>query len=70
VRIGQLYPANGHAGVSAPEMLFGLSGNGPVPVTLTWRDACGVRHTGSTNLTPGWHSLSLGADGSIEKVTT
>ncbi|MFC6083866.1 FG-GAP repeat domain-containing protein [Sphaerisporangium aureirubrum] len=69
VRVGQLYPANGHAGVSAPEMLFGLSGSGAVPVTLTWRDACGVRHTGSTNLTPGWHSLSLGADGSIEKVT-
>ncbi|MEO3809937.1 VCBS repeat-containing protein [Sphaerisporangium sp. B11E5] len=70
VRVGQLYPANGHAGVSAPEMLFGLSGTGQVPVTLTWRDACGVRHTGSTDLTPGWHSLSLGADGSIKKVTT
>ncbi|MDH2429180.1 VCBS repeat-containing protein [Sphaerisporangium sp. TRM90804] len=69
LRVGQVYPANGHGGVSSPELLFGLSGTGAAAVTLTWRDACGARHSADTTLTPGWHSLALGADGSIEKVT-
>ncbi|RFU43116.1 hypothetical protein DZF91_02915, partial [Actinomadura logoneensis] len=32
VRTGQVYPANGHAGVSAPELLFGLD-RATVPAT-------------------------------------
>lgn len=61
----QLYPANGHNGVSAPELLFGLGGDapgGPSPVELSWRDACGVLRTASVSLRPGWHRILL-ADG-------
>ncbi|OJF16226.1 CRTAC1 family protein [Couchioplanes caeruleus] len=56
----QLYPANGHTGVNAPELLFGLgAASGPVSVTVTWRDAAGP-HTTTRTLAPGWHDLTLG----------
>ncbi|WP_433244560.1 FG-GAP-like repeat-containing protein [Streptosporangium sp. CA-135522] len=61
----QLYPANGHNGVSAPELLFGLGDsvpNGPFPVELSWRDACGVLHTASVSVRPGWHRILLAGD--------
>ncbi|MFD0534592.1 ASPIC/UnbV domain-containing protein [Actinomadura luteofluorescens] len=68
-RTGQVYPANGHAGVSSPELLFALDGAAaPVPVTVTWRDSCGNRHTGKVQATPGWHSMLLGPDGSIREM--
>lgn len=69
---GQVYPANGHAGVSSPELLFGLGGGAtaPVPVTITWRDSCGNRHTGKSRLTPGWHSVLLEPDGSIREMAS
>ncbi|NDU71413.1 hypothetical protein GWI34_02075 [Actinomadura sp. DSM 109109] len=68
-RTGQVYPANGHAGVSSPELLFALKeATAPVPVTVTWRDACGTRHTGKVRATPGWHSMLLGPDGSIREM--
>jgi hypothetical protein len=58
----QLYPANGHTGVNAPELLFGLgdSGGGPLTVTVRWRDIAGP-HAMTTTLTAGWHELSLGS---------
>lgn len=61
----QLYPANGHNGVSAPELLFGLgpgAPDGPFPVELAWRDACGVPRVASVSVGPGWHRILL-ADG-------
>ncbi|MFJ2030274.1 FG-GAP repeat domain-containing protein [Streptosporangium sp. NPDC087985] len=61
----QLYPANGHNGVSAPELLFGLGTDAPgglFPVELSWRDACGVPRTASVSVKPGWHRILL-ADG-------
>ncbi|MFF5212420.1 FG-GAP-like repeat-containing protein [Streptosporangium sp. NPDC000396] len=61
----QLYPAGGHNGVSAPELLFGLGAgapNAPLPVDLSWRDACGVARTASVSVKPGWHRILL-ADG-------
>ncbi|MEV4259596.1 hypothetical protein AB0J52_41100, partial [Spirillospora sp. NPDC049652] len=80
VRTGQVYPANGHAGVSAPELLFGLdrgavipaasttgTGAGAVPVRLDWRDACGTLHHGETRLAPGWHTVLLTSDGSVRE---
>ena len=71
MRTGQVYPAGGHGGVSAPELLFALAaGTSGVPVTVTWRDACGVRHSADQRLMPGWHRLRLGADGSVEEVTS
>ncbi|MDL4776722.1 FG-GAP repeat domain-containing protein [Actinomadura xylanilytica] len=70
VRVGQVYPTNGHAGASSPELLFGLErGTASVPVTLSWRDACGVRRTGDVRPTPGWHTLLLNSDGSIREMT-
>ncbi|GGQ49128.1 CRTAC1 family protein [Couchioplanes azureus] len=57
----QLYPANGHTGVNAPELLFGLgAAGGPASVAVTWRDAAGL-HTITRTLPPGWHDLTLGA---------
>ena len=70
LRIGQLYYANGHAGVSAPELEFGLTENpATVRVAVSWRDGCGQMHTTETTLTPGWHSLLLGSSGSIREVS-
>ncbi|MFI5495987.1 CRTAC1 family protein [Actinoplanes sp. NPDC051859] len=58
----QLYPANGHSGVNAPELMFGLgaSTSAGVSVAVTWRDTTGT-HTTTRTLTPGWHDLTLGA---------
>ncbi len=61
-RSRQLYPANGHNGVSAPELLFGLGDDLPgatVPVEISWRDACGGARTASLSLEPGWHRILL-----------
>ncbi len=57
----QVYPANGHSGVNAPGLLFGLgSGHtGRVQATIRWRDADGV-HTLRRSFTPGWHTVTLG----------
>jgi hypothetical protein len=56
----QLFPANGHTGVNAAELFFGLgaAGAAPVEVAVTWRDGTG-RHTLRRTLTPGWHDLLL-----------
>jgi hypothetical protein len=68
VRVGQVYPANGHAGVSSPELLFGLDdGTRSVSATLTWRDACGRRHSAAVRTTAGWHTLVLGDDGTARE---
>jgi len=57
----QLFPANGHTGVNAPELLFGLGASTEAQdVTISWRDATGV-HTTTTTLDPGWHTLTLDA---------
>jgi hypothetical protein len=55
----QLFPANGHTGVNAPELVFGLGRDtAPVAVEVTWRDGDG-RHTLRRTMTPGWHDLLL-----------
>lgn len=56
----QVYPANGHTGVSSPELLFGLGfgDKRPVPVRITWRDASGP-HSTTRTLAPGWHTVDL-----------
>ncbi|MFF3440022.1 FG-GAP-like repeat-containing protein [Streptosporangium sp. NPDC002721] len=69
-RSRQLYPANGHNGVSAPELLFGLGDDLPgstVPVEISWRDACGGARTASLSLEPGWHRILL-AGGRASKI--
>jgi enediyne biosynthesis protein E4 len=56
----QLFPANGHTGVSPPELIFGLGppDDYPIEVAVTWRDADGV-HLLNRTLTPGWHDITL-----------
>jgi hypothetical protein len=67
-RIGQIYPANGHGGVSSDELLFGLPSGGAATGTVQWRDQCGVRHAAPLNVRPGWHTLLLDQNGSIDEV--
>lgn len=63
----QLFPANGHAGVSESAVHVGL-GDVPettdVPLTVTWVDTAG-RHTASTRLRPGTHELLLEPTGEM-----
>ncbi|MFG3442774.1 CRTAC1 family protein [Nonomuraea sp. NPDC047897] len=70
LRTGQVYPANGHAGVAAAELLFALRPNtASVPVEVTWRDTCGRLRTAGIDLPPGWHRLRLGDDSSLKTLT-
>jgi hypothetical protein len=56
----QLYPANGHTGVSAPSLPFGVAASeSAVPATITWRDGAGVRHSTTTTLQQGRNRLLL-----------
>ncbi|ANP49426.1 hypothetical protein J2Z21_006134 [Streptomyces griseochromogenes] len=67
----QVYPANGHGGVAAPDLLFGLGGQktaGPLRVDVSWRDSGGTPHRRTATLRPGWHDLKLSADGTIAEV--
>ncbi|MEY8042890.1 CRTAC1 family protein [Saccharopolyspora cebuensis] len=58
----QLYPANGHAGVSASEVHVALPQGGPAPVTISWRDGRAV-HTATVDVEPGHHTILLRPDG-------
>jgi hypothetical protein len=70
LRTGQVYPANGHAGVAAAELLFALRpGTRSMPVQVTWRDTCGQPRTADIDLAPGWHRLRLGNDSSLKPLT-
>ncbi|XVS62172.1 CRTAC1 family protein [Actinosynnema sp. CA-299493] len=68
-RLAQLYPANGHNGVNAADLHFGLGANPAATVSarVSWRDGCGRRHTGSVSLAAGWHVLRLEPDGSVRE---
>lgn len=70
VLVDQVYPTNGHAGVSAPESLFGLGdSSAPVTAQIRWRDTTGALHTVTQTLGPGWHGLLLSSDGTAKEVT-
>lgn len=64
VRTEQVFPANGHNGVNAPDITFGLGDaaklpSAALPVRLTWRDGCGRIHTRTAEFRPGWHEVTL-----------
>jgi hypothetical protein len=67
----QVYPANGHGGVAAPDLVFGLGdakaagASGTSSFQIAWRDGCGRLHQAAHLLGTGWRSLVLGADGTI-----
>ncbi|MEV4285536.1 CRTAC1 family protein [Nonomuraea bangladeshensis] len=66
----QLYPAGGHAGVSAPEVLLSLAaGSTTAEITVRWRDTCGKQRSADLRLAPGWHTLQLNSDGSAREIT-
>ncbi|MBA0125307.1 VCBS repeat-containing protein [Haloechinothrix sp. YIM 98757] len=58
----QLYPANGHVGVSADRMHLAAPGSGPLPVTITWR-AGGRTHEAEVEVPPGSATVELHDDG-------
>jgi hypothetical protein len=58
----QLYPANGHAGVSAAEAHLALPDGGQREAVISWR-AGGTVHVASVQVRPGHHTVLLGADG-------
>jgi enediyne biosynthesis protein E4 len=57
----QLYPANGHAGVSAADLHVVL-GDPTVPATVSWVDGTGV-HRADIVVRPGHHTVELRPDG-------
>jgi enediyne biosynthesis protein E4 len=60
----QVDVGNGHSGKRSPELHFGL-GNMPessvLPVELSWRDANGLKHRETMNVSPGLHTILLGS---------
>lgn len=60
----QLYPANGHVGVSADTLHLAAPASGTLPVTISWRDTDGV-HSADVDLPPGVHTVHLD-DGKAE----
>lgn len=58
----QLFPANGHAGVSAGEAHLALPGGGSARAAITWRDGTGV-HRAEVELRPGHHTVLLDSNG-------
>ncbi|MFB9730234.1 CRTAC1 family protein [Haloechinothrix salitolerans] len=58
----QLYPANGHAGVSASELHFVLPGGEPAPAVVSWRDADG-KHSARVELRPGHRTVTVDDSG-------
>jgi enediyne biosynthesis protein E4 len=57
----QLYPANGHAGVSAADLHLVLA-DPQVSATVSWVDGAGA-HRAAVQVTPGHHTVELRPDG-------
>jgi enediyne biosynthesis protein E4 len=65
-QIRQVDGGNGHSGQRSPEVLFGLGqvrGDTAIPLRVMWRDLGGARHHETLSLTPGYHTVVLGASG-------
>jgi hypothetical protein len=62
-RISRVDGGGGHSGKRSNEVHIGLGADvkGPVDVNVRWRDRTGRAHTQDIQLSPGWHSLTLGA---------
>ncbi|WP_199749134.1 CRTAC1 family protein [Amycolatopsis sp. WAC 01376] len=60
--VGRVDGGGGHSGKRSNEVHIGLGDlDGPVQVHLKWRDRSGQIHEQDLKLTPGWHTLQLGA---------
>ncbi|WP_034272432.1 FG-GAP repeat domain-containing protein [Haloechinothrix halophila] len=58
----QLYPSNGHAGASGPEVQLALPDGESTEATITWRDSNST-HRSTVEVQPGHHTVELGTDG-------
>ncbi len=61
--VGQVDSGNGHSGVRAPELHFGLGDVTPdatFEVNILWRDRAGHPREEKHTLTPGWQTIVLG----------
>jgi hypothetical protein len=64
--IRQVDGGSGHAGRRSAELHFGLGAveaQAKLPVSLQWRDTGGRVREARLELTPGWHTVVLGAPG-------
>ncbi len=61
---GQLYPSNGHAGVSSGELFLGTRTAGTTVFTISWRTAAG-KQSASLALAPGRHVVMLHDSGQV-----
>ncbi|WP_047870514.1 VCBS repeat-containing protein [Nocardiopsis sp. RV163] len=61
-QVRELYPANGHVGVSADTVHLAAPQDG-MPVTVSWRDGTGAEHTARLRVGPGTHTILLDDDG-------
>ncbi len=65
VKHAQLYPANGHTGVSGDELHLGLAGAREAEATITWRHGT-TRHEAVVPLSPGTHTAVLQPNGTVD----
>lgn len=61
--VAQVDGGNGHSGKRSHDLHFGLgnlSANTPLQVELHWRDPQGQIHKKNMEMSPGWHTVTLG----------
>jgi hypothetical protein len=62
--VAQVDGGNGHSGARSPDLHFGLgqlAAGTQLQVDLQWRDSAGQPHHDTLQLSPGWHTILLGA---------
>lgn len=64
----QLFPANGHAGVSSAEINIGLAGATQTTLSIEWRDPSGHLHTATVTVPQGHYQLLLTNEGTIKEL--
>lgn len=63
----QLYPGNGHAGVSSPELFFAVDDQSATTVSVRWRAKSGETHEAEVpDFRPGMTDLILHETGEVE----
>jgi hypothetical protein len=61
---GRVDGGTGHSGRRSPDIHLGLgeiAAGAKLNVELRWRDHTGEPHESTVSLTPGWHTVRLGA---------
>ncbi|HEV2344298.1 MAG TPA: hypothetical protein VGS97_09415, partial [Actinocrinis sp.] len=59
------YANASHADVSHANAPYATVHDAELPVSLTWRDRCGIRHVASVELGAGEHDVLLQPDGTV-----